>query len=149
MSISQRRSSFTKNFTFPADGSCVYEKNPCFIFQPDKNASFHKYYIYDASGNLFAQGNTDKHYFRASKLLSHGSYSWKIESSNNDSSEIMHFTVDENAIECDIPSSSEIICGIPSEHPRHLFSKSDIPALLYERKTELEVIKRNAEIYLV
>ena len=146
MSISQKRSSFTKNFTFPTSGSRVYEKNPCFIFQPDQNADSHNYFIYDDNGNLFESGRADKHYFRISKLLSPGNYSWKIESTNNDSSEIMRFTVDPDAIECEFPTASEILNGVPKEHPRHLFAKSDIPTLLNERKTELEVIKRNAEI---
>ncbi len=146
MSISQKRSSFTKNFTFPKDGGRVYEKNPSFIFQPEAGAEYHNYFIYDERGNIFDSGKVDKHYFRLNKSLSPGSYSWRIESSSNDSSETMHFTVDDNAIECEIPSASEVMRGIPSEHPRHLFSKSDVPALLKERKTELEVIKRNAEI---
>ena len=146
MSISQKRSSVTKNFTFPTDGCRIYEKNPCFIFQTDSGAEFHKYSIYNSDGELIDEGKTEKHYFRLGTSLSAGEYSWKIESSLNNESELMRFSVDESAIECEIPTASEVMRGIPKEHPRHLFSKADIPALLEDRKTELDVIKRNAEI---
>ena len=146
MSISQKRSSFTKNFTFPTDGCKVYEKNPCFIFQPDPGATFHKYFIYTKDARLIEDGMTEKHYFRPSTPLSQGEYFWKIESSLKNASDKMHFSVDADAILCDIPSTDDIIRGIPKEHPRHIFRKSEIPDLLKARETELEVIKRNAEI---
>ncbi len=146
MSISQKRSSVTKNFTFPDDGGRVYEKLPTFIFQPSCGSEAHKYFIYDSEQKLIESGEVRLHYFKPQKKLAPGDYSWRVESACCESCELMRFTVDESAIDARIPTSHEIISGIPKEHPRHLFEKDDIPMLLQKKHKELEVIKRNAEI---
>jgi len=146
MIISQKRSSVTKSFTFPQDGGRVYEKTPTFIFQPDDGARTHTYFIFDDRGKILERGETDIHYFKPRSPLTPGEYSWKIESDIGNESEIIRFTVDEEALDGIMPTSDEILSGMPRVHPRHIFEKADIPQLLEKKSRELEVIRRNAEI---
>lgn len=146
MKFPTERRNEKENFPFPASGEAVYENPPTFIWLTVDNADGYSLEIFDKSGKTVEKLNTGKHFATPTKPLTPGEYGYRVSCGNGTSTEIIPFSIAPDALLFIRPTAEELFAAIPNERPRHLFKKSDIPDLFKTRKTELEVIKRNAKI---
>lgn len=139
------RTAFTQNFQFPSEGEVIFENPPTFIWIPVEDAKSYTLTVYDGDKE-FEKIETEHSYANPTKLLEVKEYSWTVETDTGLLRKEMSFSVSEDAIHFERPSADEVFDSYPTERPSYIFSKSDISALLIERKSEFEAIKRNVEI---
>lgn len=141
------RTSYSQDFQFPTEGEVIYENPPTFIWIPVEGASSYTLTVYDKD-EIFEKIETAHSYANLTKCLEAKEYSWTVETDTGLLREKMSFTVSKEAIHFDRPTAQELFNSYPEERPSYIFSKDDIPALLNERKSELEAIKRNVKTAL-
>ena len=135
----------TQNFQFPSQNEEIFENPPSFIWIPVEEAKSYTLTIYDGD-EVFEKIETTRCYANLSKELEAKEYSWIVETDTGLLREKMAFSVSPDAVVFERPSADEVFDAYPVERPSYIFSKSDIPTLLEERKEELEAIKRNVEV---
>lgn len=139
------RTSYTQNFQFPAEREVIYENPPTLIWIPVEEAKSYTVTVYDGK-DVFEKIETTHTYANLTKLLEAKEYFWTVETDTGLLRKKMSFTVSPDALLFERPTASEVFDAYPTARPSYIFSESDIPALLNERKEELEAIKRNVEI---
>lgn len=139
------RTSYTQNFQFPENGEIIFENPPTLIWIPVENAEKYTVTVFDENG-VFEKIETEHSYVNLTKLLDTKEYFWAVETDTGLLREKLSFTVSPDAIHFERPTADEVFDSYPTERPSYIFSKSDIPTLLEERKEALEAIKRNVEI---
>ena len=142
------RLKFTQNFPFPEDGEIIYENPPTLVWVPVVGADGYTVSILDEEENLLAKYDTKLHYVTPDLHFEAKTYKWRIKASTGDERETYSFTVSPEAIDFARPTASELFSSIPNTRPRHLFSTSDIPRIIEEKKRELEILKRNVILAL-
>lgn len=98
--------------------------------------------LWDERGAVVWQGSTDKAAIVPDVVLTAGKYTWDV-SAEGEHRGVQSFTVPEDAVVFVRPTVDEILAGIPHEHPRHLFTKAEIPNILETHQSELNVLRRN------
>ncbi len=141
------RQSFSQNFQFPSEDELIYENPPTFIWIPVDDAKSYTLTVYDGN-KIIEKIETPHSYANLKKLLSAKKYTWTVETDTGLLREKMSFSVSKDAVHFERPTADEVFNSYPAERPSYIFSKNDIQALLNERKSELEAIKRNVEIAL-
>ncbi len=138
------RNSYTQNFQFPSENEVIYENPPTLIWIPVENTKKYKVTVFDGE-KFFESIETEHCYANITKKLEAKTYFWMVESDTGLVRERMSFTVSEKAVSFERPTADEVFDAYPIERPSYIFSKSDVPELLSQRREELEAIKRNVE----
>lgn len=133
-------------FPAPENGATVFETPPCFSWLPSPGEGLYTVVIRNRDGEILRESCAENCFVPARPLES-GEYRWDVFRGDSHRGE-QTFTVSPDAIRFLRPTAEEVLAGIPSGHPRHLFSEADIPALLAERKTEAETLKRTVDLAL-
>ena len=137
-------------FPFPEEGELVLENPPCLIWLKDKANAEQVYTVTlrhedGTAYELTAEGC----FIRPDAPLPAGRYEWNVLSSGERERGLMHFEIAENAVTFIPPTGDEIFDAIdPAVHPRALFFREDIPALLADHAEDLEVLRENIRIAL-
>ena len=140
------RTRYSQNFPYPENAEVIFETPPTFIWVPVEGASEYTVEVFDDRGNSLEKLVTDKHYVTSSLHYEPKTYYWSIKSDNGLEREKHSFTVSEKALLFERITAEELFSAVPSERPRQLFSSSDIPFFLDEKKETLTTLKRNVEI---
>lgn len=139
------RTSPTQNFQFPTDNEVVYENPMTFIWIPVDDAKKYTLTVFDDDG-FCEKIETEYNFANFPLELCAKKYYWTVETDTGLLREKMSFTVSENAVFFQRPTSEEVFGSYPNERPAYIFTKNELPALLEERKEELEAIKRTADV---
>ena len=141
-------------FPSPCDGASVPENPPALIWLPlpsDRHDTvLYRCTVTDASGAVVYSTETTGNTAVPGFLFASGTYFWDVEAVESGVLRgVQSFTVTDDAIPFLRPTADQVSEGLPSERPRHLFIKDDIPAILETRREELDVLRRNiAQAYL-
>ena len=146
-SFPTERLKVSQNFQFPSENEVIYENPPTFIWIPVDDAKNYTLTVFDGD-EVFEKIETSSCYANLTNKLSAKEYSWTVETDTGLLREKIAFTVSPDAIDFERPSADEVFDAYPVERPSYIFSKSDIPTLLEERKEELEAIKKNVAVAL-
>ena len=137
-------------FPHPANGGITSETPPVFTFLADPTVTDYTVRVYDDDGALVWEGRTDKNAVVPDKILAPGYYTWDvIAHADTDKEEhrgVWSFRIADDAVPFVRPCAEEIWDAIPPVHPRHLFTKEDLPALRETRERELSVLRRNVAL---
>ena len=137
-------------FPHPANGGITSETPPVFTFLADPTVTDYTVRVYDDDGALVWEGRTDKTAVVPDKILAPGYYTWDvIAHADTDKEEhrgVWSFRIADDAVPFVRPCAEEIWDAIPPVHPRHLFTKEDLPALRETRERELSVLRRNVAL---
>ncbi|MBP3918761.1 MAG: heparinase II/III family protein [Clostridia bacterium] len=135
-------------FPSPVEGQTIHETPPAFVWLPPEEDTAHtvlyRITVWDAADNpVFCKevyGNTCV----PDQLLSAGAYTWDVEAPALGMVRGKeHFIIADDAIPFLRPTVDEVLAGIPCAHPRHLFTKNDIPEIVRTHTRELETLRRN------
>ena len=140
--LRSERNSAREVFPFPVENQTVFSNPPCFIWLPDEELSSYTVNV-TKDGAQYFEVTTDKNYCLPDKIFEAGEYEWNVVSGGREKGWV-RFRVSPQAMIFDPPSAEELFDSVPDVHPRTLFFKEDIPAILNEKKSELETLKRNA-----
>ena len=137
-------------FPSPADGAAVPENPPALIWLPlpsDKQDTvLYRCTVTIPEGTPVFTCETTGNTAVPDILLKPGDYIWDVEVVETGVTRgKQRFTIPADAIPFLRPTVDEVLAGLPNERPRHLFIKSDIPAILNERQAELSTLRRNVE----
>ena len=146
MKFSTERRNEKENFPFPVAGERVFETPPTFVWLSVEGASEYTLTVSDKDGKAVEKLNTGRTFATPDKELSPGEYSYTVSSDNGAVTDSIPFTVDKDAIVFRRPTAKELFDAIPTDRPRHLFSREDIPRLRKLRSKEIETLKRNAQL---
>ena len=137
----QKRTSAQQVFPFPTAGEIVWETPPCFIWLLEENVT--EYTVTVRGKDFYWEGRTDRNYITPDVILPAGDYEWNLSAVDAERGWVS-FTVAENAVEFLRPDSKAIFDAIPAGiHPFHLFCKEDIPGIIENHASDIEVLKRN------
>ena len=139
------RTSPTQNFQFPTENETVYENPMTFIWSPVDDAKKYTLTVFDDEGYC-EKVETEHNFANFPKKLEAKQYFWTVETDTGLLREKMSFTISENAVFFDRPTPEEVFNSYPAERPAYIFTKNEIPALLEERKEEIEAIKRTVAV---
>lgn len=131
-------------FPAPEPGASVPENPPTLCWLAEGKHTY-TVTIWDENGSVAWQGTTDKAAVVPEIVLSPGTYSWDV-MAEDEQRGAWSFTVPADAVVFVRPTVEEIIAGIPQGHPRHLFTKAEIPHILATHEKELRVLARNIEL---
>ena len=147
MKDSWKRRAAHQIFPSPLDGETILENPPCLCWiRPEGDPSV-RIEIY-RGGEKFFSCETTKNYCVPNFLFPAGDYTWNVISKAVGERGLLRFSISENAIPFLRPTASEILGGVPREHPRHLFTKAEIPAIIESKARELKVLRANIELAL-
>ncbi|MDD7773331.1 MAG: heparinase II/III family protein [Eubacteriales bacterium] len=137
-------------FPHPAEDSVTAETPPVFTFLGDPEISDYTVRVYDDEGDLAWEGRTATMAIVPDKILPPGRYTWDV-IANAGTTAAVHrgiwsFRIAADAVPFLRPNAAEIWDAIPDCHPRHLFTKADIPALRESHTRELAVLRRNVAL---
>ena len=135
-----------ENFPFPAPHETVFENPPTFIWLTLDGESEYTLELLDSSGKTVENLNTGRHYATPSTPLAPGEYSYRVTAGSGVASDLIPFSLSEEAITFSRPTAEELLDAVFAERPRHLFTSRDTEHLRESRRVALEVIKRNAEL---
>lgn len=131
-------------FPSPEPDAIVPETPPTLCWLSDGKHTY-TVTLWDEQGDVVWQGCTDKAAIVPDTVLAPGKYTWDVEC-EGESRGVQSFTVPENAVVFERPTVDEILAGIPNGHPRHLFTKEEIPGILETHQKEINVLRRNIEL---
>lgn len=146
MEFPLKRSSVKENFPFPADGALVEETPPTLIWVPVPGAQSYRVQVWNVRGETVLDVVETKHFCYDRKRWEPGAYTWDVTTDTGLSRGVQHFTVSPRAIHFRRPDAKTVLEGVPVVRPRHLFFRSDIPALLDAHGEDLETLRRNVEL---
>ena len=128
-------------FPAPEPNETVRENPPVFSWLA---AGKHSYTVTvrDSTGGIVWQTETAQAAAVPDRLFAPGKYTWDV-TAEGESRGVQSFTVPEDAIEFLRPTADEILAAVPAGHPRHLFTREEIPEILATHEKELEVLRRN------
>ena len=137
-------------FPSPRDGACVPENPPALIWLPlpsDRHDTvLYRCTVTDASADVVFSCETTGNTAVPDRLLEKGTYFWDVEAVETGVTRgRQSFTVTDEAIPFLRPTADQVLAGLPAERPRHLFTETDISAILASRTEELAVLRRNIE----
>ncbi len=137
-------------FPHPAEGGVTSETPPVFSFLGDPEVSDYTVLVYDDNGELAWEGKTERMAIVPEKILPPGAYTWDVIANAGTTAEehrgIWSFRITADAVPFLRPSAVEIWNAIPDGHPRHLFTREDLPELRKSHKRELAVLRRNVAL---
>ena len=130
-------------FPTPAPDASVQENPPVFSWLAEGK---HEYTItvWNEAGTAVWQKTTGQAAAVPETVFSPGRYTWDV-SAAGESRGVQSFTVPADAVEFLRPTAEEILAAVPAGHPRHLFTREEIPAILASHEKELRVLRRNIE----
>ena len=144
----QTRTSAGQIFPYPASGDLVEENPPYFCWLREPDTGVYRVEVADLDGNIIWQAVTDRNYIVPERAFPAGRYRWNLWCGDNERG-WYDFTIADNAVEFIRPRAREVFEKVPANiHPRHLFYKSDITAMLDEKSAELETLRRNISLAL-
>lgn len=144
----QTRTSAGQIFPYPANGDLVEENPPYFCWLREPETNEYRVEVADSSGDIVWQAVTDRNYIVPERAFPAGRYRWNLWCGDNERG-WYDFTIADNAVEFIRPRAREVFEKVPANiHPRHLFYKSDIAAMLDEKSAELETLRRNISLAL-
>lgn len=150
--VSQERINGKQVFPAPADGACVAENPPVFIWLPmsEKTEISYECSVWNEQGDVVWNGNATEHVCVPEKPFPIGNYTWDVRVTGTEIQRgKQSFQVTEKAITFVRPTLEEVIAGIPKEHPRHLLSNREKEQIIKDRFREIETLKRNiAQAYV-
>ncbi len=139
-------------FPGPADGSAVSENPPVLVWLPpvseDGDVSgadlLYRCSVMDLQGNEVFSRTTRSTVVCISEPLEPGEYIWDVSAPEYGIARgQQRFLVPEDAVSWQRPSAEAVLCGLPQERPRHLFTVKEIPGILETHKEEIAILKRN------
>ncbi|MBR4959806.1 MAG: heparinase II/III family protein [Clostridia bacterium] len=130
-------------FPAPLPGETVKENPPTLSWLAEGKHSY-TVTVWNDAGETVWQTDTTQAAAVPDRLLAAGTYSWDV-AADGENRGVQCFTVPEDAIEFLRPTADEILAAIPAGHPRHLFTKEEIPGILATHEKELRVLRRNIE----
>ena len=137
-------------FPHPAQGGVTAETPPVFTFLGDPEVADYTVRVYDDNGDLAWEGKTAGMAVVPDKLLPPGCYTWdviaNIDTDKEEHRGIWSFRIAADTVPFVRPGVDEIWNAVPDYHPRHLFTKDDLPMLRETRKRELAVLRRNVAL---
>lgn len=142
------RTSYTQNFPFPENGEIIYENPPTFIWIPVEGAAKYTLKLYDETKNLISAIQTCVNYLTLPELEKGKSYYWTVETQEGLKREMYSFAIHSCALDFKRPAADEVFENVPSERPRHLFTKREAQKLIKERSVQLDVLKNNVDMAL-
>ena len=143
----QTRVSPSDIFPFPEEGELVLENPPCLIWIGDRknDGSGYRVTLCGEDGRTLTL-TTENCFVRPDAPLPAGRYEWNVFSGERERGG-MHFEIAENAVVFLPPTGREIFDAVAaSVHPRALFFREDIPALLRDHAEDVEVLRENIRI---
>lgn len=148
LTLPKNRIDDRQNFPFPLDNATVYETPPTLIWTPLPDSKSFTVTVWDASGREVVSAKTEGSHFYDKVRWAAGEYTWDVSDDLGRKRGVQRFTISPDAVFFDRPTGKEILASVPSEHPRDLFSRDDIPTLLSAREKEIEALKRNIAVAL-
>lgn len=137
-------------FPHPAEGSVTAETPPVFTFLGDPKISDYTVRVYNETEHLVWEGKTASMTIVPEIILPPGAYTWDVIAELGTATEehrgIWSFRIAADAVPFLRPDAAEIWDAIPDCHPRHLFTKDDLPALRKRYTQELAVLRRNVAL---
>ncbi len=138
-------------FPYPVGGETVYENPPAFVWLPPVCDTAHDVpytvTVWDNAGEAVYSATVYGNTCVPDRVFAPGDYTWDVTAPTLGTARgVQRYTIAENAIPFLRPTTEDVLAAIPSEHPRHLFSISDIPALRETRGAALETLSRNIEL---
>ena len=143
--LSQKRTEPMQLFPAPRDGEVIYETPPAFCWLKLPGISKYRVVLTDEKGKEVYSIETAKNAAVPEIILPPGNYRWNLWGDGEERG-WQNFSISADAVEFLRPTAEEVLKGIPLEHPRHLFAKSDIKTLRCTRSAELETLKRNVDL---
>ena len=132
-------------FPRPCDGETVYETPPCLSWiRPSENRRVTLTLARD--GREIWRTETEQNYAIPPFRLEPGEYEWNLLSETVGERGVQRFIIAEDAMVFLRPTADELFSAIPEGHPRHLFTKEEIPSLLDGRAQELSVLRENLRV---
>jgi len=141
-------------FPGPVDGSTVTENPPVLVWLPPvseegdipKEDFQYRCSVMNMQGEEVFSCTTRSTAVCISHPLEPGEYEWDVTVPEYGIARGMQrFLIPKDAISWKRPSMEEVLNGLPKEHPRHLFTKKEIPEILESHKEEIIILKRNIE----
>lgn len=148
LTLPKNRIDDRQNFPFPLDNATVYETPPTLIWTPLPDSKSFTVTVWDASGREVVSAKTEGSHFYDKVRWAAGEYTWDVSDDLGRKRGVQRFTISPDAVFFDRPTAEEILSRVPSEHPRDLFSREDVPSILKAREKELETLKRTIAIAL-
>ena len=133
-------------FPSPADGATVTETPPCFSWLPEPGEGPYTVVVRGKDGEA-VRADSSENCFVPAEPLAPGDYVWDVFRGDSHRGE-SRFTVSPDAIPFVRPTAEELLAAVPAGRPRHLFSPSDVPALLAERREEAATLQRTVALAL-
>ena len=137
-------------FPHPTEGYVTSETPPVFTFLGDPEISDYTVRVYDDKGELAWEGKTAVMAIVPEKILPPGAYTWDVIANAGTTAEehqgLRSFRIAADAVPFLRPDAAEIWDAIPDCHPRHLFTRDDLPLLRERHTRELAVLRRNVAL---
>ena len=139
----------SQNFPFPREGETVWENPPCLVWIPSENVKAYTVTVRDGQGRTVFQTETCRHYAYDQTCWTPGRYTWNIVTDDGSERGEQSFLLSERAISVERPTAREVFDRIPADlHPRHLFTKQDVPTLMDDHRDDFEILKTNVRMAL-
>ena len=129
-------------FQAPDNGETVEFNPPGLVWIAEKDVEKYRVHVTDEAGNVIADRETDCNIFRFESLLKPGTYRWNVFANGAELGE-QSFTVPEDARPFVPPTAKELLDKASGEHPRHRFTREEIPTYRERFAEELKVLRRN------
>lgn len=141
----EERKSARENFPWPREGEEVFETLPTLVWLAQEGAARYRVEVFRAGARVLS-AETEKTYLTPQTPLDPGIYRWTVTTDTGICRPPRTFTVAKNAVTVRRPTAEELLAAVPGRRPRHLFFAEDIPGLCAAHRTELTVLRRNAEL---
>ncbi|MFA6947471.1 MAG: heparinase II/III family protein [Eubacteriales bacterium] len=149
----QTRTENGQLFPSPHEGERVCETPPCISWLSSPRYCRYRTELFDAaSRETIWSGETANNYIVPDRPLPPGEYIRVITAfctgGGCDVSSEVRFSIASDAVTFIRPTAGEFLSALPSEHPRLLFRRADIPEIVRTHKPQLEVLRRNIALAL-
>ncbi len=132
-------------FPAPLEGTEIPENPPTLSWLAEgTREDVFEVTVWDADGRVVWEKRTRRAAVTPEVVFPVGDYTWDVvcgEASRG----IWTFRVTEAAAVFVRPTAEEIFAAIPTGHPRHLFTREEIPGITATHEKELRVLRRNIE----
>lgn len=132
-------------FPFPRPGETVYETPPSFLWVGEKDIAFYRVEVRDEQGTTVWTGETERNAIIPDEILPPGNYTWNVYGGSHERG-WQAFSIAGNAVKFLRPTADDVLAGLPTTRPRHLFCESDLPLLRRVYSPELETLRRNVKL---
>jgi len=134
-------------FPFPQPGERVEETPPSFCWLKVEGVEEYEVLIRNAKGKEIWHGTTKRNFIVPDLVLEAGKYEWNLLGGGMERG-WWDFEIMPGAVKFLRPKAKDVLSKVPREHPRHLFSLSDIPWIMEHRASEMNTLRRNIDLAL-